>query len=57
MSLQVPPPCDEGIVPALEWWDEALLPKAVREERKRSRAAQERDDSALRALNNCKTHK
>ena len=53
----MPPPSDEGIVPSLEWWDEAFLPKNVREERKRSRAALEREDFALRAIQHCKTYK
>eukprot|EP01041_Mallomonas_annulata_P005310 gene5310-10621_t len=56
--VHVPPPCDEGIIPVMEWWDEALLPKGVREERKRSRAAQDKeDDCALRALQHTKTYK
>ena len=57
LHIQMPPPSDEGIVPSLEWWDEAFLPKNVREERKRSRAALEREDFALRAIQHCKTYK
>jgi hypothetical protein len=41
----------------MEWWDEIFLPKALRETRKKSRAAQEIDDYGLVAAHNCKTIK
>ncbi|CAM9669403.1 unnamed protein product, partial [Ectocarpus fasciculatus] len=53
----IAPTPDEGIVPAVEWWDEALLPKVIRETRKSSRAAQEKDDYEQANIVNCKTHK
>ncbi len=56
-QLVIAPTPDEGIVPAMEWWDEAFLPKALRETRKKSRAAQEVDDREQLAVENCKTVK
>jgi hypothetical protein len=41
----------------MEWWDEAFLPKDLREARKRSRAKQEVDDFDHLAFANCKTVK
>ena len=41
----------------MEWWDEAFLPKSLRETRKKSRAAQEVDDREHLAVENCKTVK
>lgn len=41
----------------MEWWDEAFLPKEVREARKKSVAAQLNDDYEIAALTNCKTFK
>lgn len=43
-ATSLPQPRDGGVVPSMEWWDEAFLPKNNREERKRSRAAADRDD-------------
>ena len=33
--LSVPRPIDDGVVPSMEWWDELLLPKPTRENRKK----------------------
>jgi U4/U6 small nuclear ribonucleoprotein PRP3 len=48
--VSLPPPHDGGVVPSMEWWDEAFLPKQQREERKRSRAAADKDDYSLVAI-------
>ena len=56
-ETDIPPPIDEGVVPALEWWDEAFLPKTVRENRKVSRAAAEVDDFAQLQLQYGKSYK
>jgi hypothetical protein len=53
----MPSPCDGGINPSVEWWDEAFLPKNIRENRKRSRVAADHDDTELLAINNTKTFK
>jgi hypothetical protein len=55
--LQVPPPYDGGVVPAMEWWDEAFLHKAVREERRKSKARAQQDDFSLLSTAYCKTMK
>jgi hypothetical protein len=41
----------------MEWWDEAFLPKVLREARKRSRAKLENDDFSELSFINCKTYK
>jgi hypothetical protein len=51
----MPPPPDEGIVPAMEWWDEAFLPKELRETRKKTKASQDIDDYPRTAAEFCKT--
>lgn len=53
----IAPTPDEGLVPAVEWWDELLLPKTIREMRKNSRAAQENDDYGQVSIINAKTHR
>lgn len=53
----IPPPIDEGVVPAMEWWDEAFLPKSVRDNRKISRAAAEQDEFAQLLLQYGKSYK
>ena len=53
----MPPPYDAGVVPAMEWWDEAFLPKAMREERRKSKARQQDDDFEHLSVSNCKTVK
>ena len=50
-------PPDEGNVPSMEWWDEAFLPKAKRDERKANPASAEEGDFALLQLANSKTYK
>lgn len=54
------PAADEGLVlPSthIEWWDEAFLPKDIREQRKKSKAALLIDNFDLLALVNNKTHR
>jgi U4/U6 small nuclear ribonucleoprotein PRP3 len=41
----------------VEWWDEAFLPKEVRDTRRKSKAAVLLDDFALLDLTHCKTYK
>ena len=57
ISLVVPAPVDGGVIPSMEWWDEAYLPKLLRENRKKSRAAAEQDDFQHLALHHTKTYK
>ncbi len=52
----VPAPQDL-VVPAMEWWDEAFLPKELRDNRKISRAAAEKDDFAQLSAAHSKTMK
>lgn len=56
-DADVPPPVDEGVVPSMEWWDEAFLPKTVRDNRKISRAAADVDDSSQLMLQYGKSYK
>jgi U4/U6 small nuclear ribonucleoprotein PRP3 len=53
------PPYPDTTVPALEWWDEAFLPKERRDARRVSKAAhlQAESDIALLALQNARTYK
>ena len=53
----VPSAADSGVVPAVEWWDEAFLPKELRELRRRSVAAAAGDDSSLLDIAHAKTHR
>lgn len=53
--LVAPPP--DSVIPSMEWWDEAFLPKDLREKRKISKAAAENDDFSLLDLENNKTYK
>lgn len=55
-KVLVAPPVD-SVIPAMEWWDEAFLPKELRDRRKISKAAAENDDFALLSLSNNKTYK
>lgn len=57
MERDLPAPVDGGVVPSMEWWDEAFLPKDLKELRKSSRAAAEIDNYDKAALMNCKTFK
>jgi hypothetical protein len=41
----------------MEWWDEAFLHKAVREERRKSKARAQQDDFSLLSTVYCKTMK
>lgn len=41
----------------MEWWDEAFLPKILRDNRRKSRAKQEQDDFEDLSYSNCKTFK
>jgi U4/U6 small nuclear ribonucleoprotein PRP3 len=56
-SLLTAPAADEGLVPELEWWDEAFLPKEKREARKAT-AAQSFASAAVLVddedINNCR---
>jgi U4/U6 small nuclear ribonucleoprotein PRP3 len=54
--LSVAPPLDV-VTPSMEWWDEAFLPKEVRESRRISKAAADKDDFSLLAAGNNKTHR
>jgi hypothetical protein len=54
--VTLPPPSDGGVVPTVEWWDEAFLPKATRENRKKSRAAAEADDYPHASILYVKSH-
>ena len=53
------PPYPDTLVPALEWWDEAFLPKERRDARKVSKAAllMSAEDIALLGLHHARTHK
>lgn len=53
------PPYPDATVPALEWWDEAFLPKERREARRTSKAAHLEVESDIRllALHHARTHK
>lgn len=46
----------ETSVPTMEWWDEAFLPKQKRDQRKISKAAQEKDDFEYLSITNNKTY-
>lgn len=52
-TIPIPPPPDV-IVPSMEWWDEAFLPKEKRDQRRVSRAAAEQDDFPLLSATHCK---
>lgn len=56
-EVSLPPPVDGGVVPSMEWWDEAFLPKDLRNQRKSSRAAAEIDNYDKVLLTHCKTYK
>jgi U4/U6 small nuclear ribonucleoprotein PRP3 len=56
-SILVPPPSDMGIIPTMEWWDEAFLPFDVRDNRRKSKASALNDDYCLLAIVNSKTYK
>lgn len=57
VGLQVPPPYDAGVVPSMESWDEAFLPKAMREERRKFKARAQIDDFESLNAANCRTIK
>ena len=54
---QLVPPAHDPIVPPMEWWDEAFLPKQRRDQRKLSKAAAELDEYEAVQLTNVKTYK
>eukprot|EP01040_Poterioochromonas_malhamensis_P008368 gene8368-9054_t len=51
------PPVLDPIVPTMEWWDEAFLPKTRRDTRKISKAACEQDEYDACNIQNIKTYK
>ena len=57
IALTVPPADDGVVLPAthIEWWDEAFLPKDLRELRRKSKAALLVDDFDKLDLTHCKT--
>lgn len=57
VSIDVPYPSDGGIVPAMEWWDEAYLPKEIRELRRKSMAPANADHLSLLDISNSKTYR
>lgn len=58
MSSVMVPPYPDPVMPVLEWWDEAFLPKERRDLRKISKAAtSEIDDVQLLAVQNARTYK
>ena len=56
-DVEIPPPADGGVVPILEWWDEAYIAKTIREDRKKIKANYSIDDYELLQLSNVKTWK
>lgn len=58
LSAVMVPPYPDPVMPVLEWWDEAFLPKERRDLRKISKAAtSEIDDVQLLAAQNARTYK
>jgi len=55
INIEIPPPCDGGVVPSMEWWDEAFLPKEIRESRRKSFAAANNDNFSQLDISNSKT--
>jgi len=57
-SAVLVPPYPDPVMPVMEWWDEAFLPKERRDLRKISKAAvSEADDVQLLAAQNARTYK